>query len=721
MKYLLILSSILFGYQLYASHIVGGEIYYDCLGNDQYEITIKVYRDCNSSGAPFDSPLNMGVFYKATNQRLATYQVSYPGSTNVPVTFNNPCVTPPSNICVEEAIYKKVISLPPNPEGYIVSYERCCRGPGIMNLMFPDDEGLTLSAEIPGTNSGISCNSSPRFQNYPPLLLCNNDDLNFDHSATDPDGDVLEYELCTPFNGGTSANPAPNPPTPPPFNYVAWENGFTETTPFGANGPISIDPNTGLLTASPSLIGKFVVGVCVKEYRNGVLISSTKRDFLFTVFNCDISAAAEIVAQEDMSTFNSQCDGLTIHFENNSFGGTNYLWDFGVPNDPNATSTQFEPTYTFPSEGTYTVTLYLNPGWPCTDSSVQEFTVYEGINVSFEPPESQCFEGHSFNFEGEGDYGTGASFTWEFGNNAIPNQATTENVNGVTYASPGVYPVSYTVNWNTCEETYEDSIKVHVQPEVDFAFEAGLFCAPGQVQFLDSSVADSDLSYSWNFGDGTASSEENPTHVYTSPGVYDVSLEIMSSEGCIDTLFLEKPELIKVYPPPVADFTISPLVLDVFHPDVYISDQSIDSEYHFYQLTPTVDTAQRNLNYQYIEGGYHHVYQVVTNEFGCRDTAHQQIYVEPHTTMYVPTAFTPDNDEYNPVFRPVIYDVTNYKFEVYNRWGNKLFETENTKQGWNGRTQNGEIAPDGVYIWRIKYRNHKETSHEKQGHFTLIR
>lgn len=721
MKYLLILGSILFGFQLYASHIVGGEIYYDCLGNDQYEVTIKVYRDCNSSGAPFDAPLSLGVFYKATNQRFTTYQVNYPGSTNVPVTFNNPCVTPPSNICVEESVYKKVIDLPPNADGYIVSYERCCRGPGIMNLMFPDDEGLTLSAEIPGTNSGISCNSSPRFQNYPPLLLCNNDDLDFDHSATDPDGDVLEYELCTPFNGGTSANPAPNPPTPPPFNYVAWENGFTETTPFGANGPISIDPNTGQLTASPSLIGKFVVGVCVKEYRNGVLIGSTKRDFLFTVFNCDISAAAEIVAQEDMSTFNSQCDGLTIHFENNSFGGTNYLWDFGVPNDPNATSTQFEPTYTFPSEGTYTVTLYLNPGWPCTDSSVQEFTVYEGINVSFEPPESQCFEGHSFNFEGEGDYGTGASFTWEFGNNAVPDQATTENVNGVVYDSPGVYPVSYTVNWNTCEETYEDSIVVHVQPEVDFAFEADLFCAPGQVQFLDSSLADSDLSYSWNFGDGTTSSEENPTHVYTSQGVYDVSLEIISSEGCIDTLFLEKPELIKVYPPPVADFTISPLVLDVFHPDVYISDQSIDSDYHFYQLTPTVDTAQRNLNYQYIEGGYHHVYQVVTNEFGCRDTAHQQIYVEPHTTMYVPTAFTPDNDEYNQFFRPVIYDVTNYKFEVYNRWGNKLFETENTKQGWNGRTQNGEIAPDGVYIWRIKYRNHKETSHEKQGHFTLIR
>lgn len=721
MKHLLVVISFFFSFQLFASHIVGGEMYYDCLGNNQYKVTIKVYRDCNSNGAGFDTPLNLGVFNKATNARIETISVGFPGSTNLPVVFSNECVTPPTNICVQEAIYTKTITLPPTPDGYILAYERCCRGAGIDNLMFPDIEGLTLTSEVPGTNSGIVCNSSPRFQNYPPLLLCNNDVLNFDHSATDPDGDVLQYELCTPFHGGSSANPAPFPPNLPPYNPIFWEVGFNATMPFGANGPISLDINTGQLIAAPDFIGKFVVGVCVKEYRNGVLIGSTKRDFLFTVFNCDITAEAIIVPQEGLSTFNSLCDGLTIQFENLSYGGTNYLWDFGVPTDPNANSTLFSPTYTFPAAGTYDVTLFLNPGWPCSDSTVQQFTVYEGLDLSFVPPDPQCIEGNSFDFQGQGIYDdTVATYEWTFGNNANPNTASTEDVFGVVFGSPGVYPVQYKVNWNTCEDTYIDSVIVHVQPIINFGFVPNLFCAPGTVEFLDSSITTSNTDYFWNFGDGKTSTATNPVHVYNQPGLYDVSLTIQTKEGCIDTLSMNKPQLIQVYPRPFADFTITPPVTNVFETEVFISDQSVDSEEHFYQLTPTVDTSQRDLNYQYIDGGYHTIYQVVTNEFGCKDTAYRQVFVEPQTTMYVPTAFTPDDDAYNGVFLPVILDVKNYRFEIYNRWGNKIFETDNTKEGWDG-TINGNMAPDGVYVWRIKYRNHREIYHEHQGHFSLLR
>lgn len=720
MKHLILITSILFSFQLFASHIVGGEMYYDCLGNNQYKVTIKVYRDCNSDGAAFDNPLYLGIFNKTTNARIETGIVGYPGSQSLSVTFNNPCVTPPDDICVQEAVYIKIITLPPSADGYILSYERCCRGPGIVNLMNPAGEGLTLTTEVPGNANGVSCNSSPRFSNYPPLLVCNNDPLNFDHSATDPDGDDLVYELCTPFNGGSNADPMPYPPNLPPYSLIGWENGFTEITPFGANGPITIDPNTGQLHAAPDLIGKFVVGVCVKEYRNGVLIGSTTRDFLFTVFNCDISAAADIVAQDEMTTYNSECDGLMIQFENNSFGGTNYKWDFGVASDPNSTSTEFEPTYTFPSEGTYEVTLYLNPGWPCSDSSVQIFNVYESMEINFTAPDEQCVNGNSFDFEGEGGYGSAATFLWDFGNNANPSQGTNEDINGIVYDSPGVYPVSYTVNWNTCEETYQDTIIVHVQPIVDFTIIPSLFCAPGTVEFLDSSTTSSNVDYVWDFGDGQSSTQADPIHTYDEPGMYDVSLEIKTKEGCIDTLTITKPNFIKVFPPPIADFSVSPTITNVFETEVIITDESIDSEQHFYQLSPEVDTLQRNLRYHFIEGGNHKMYQVVTNEFGCKDTAYRNVFVEPQTTFYIPTAFTPDNNNFNEVFMPVILDVTNYQFEVYNRWGKKVFETDNTKQGWDGRA-NGKMVPDGVYIWRIKYSNHRNINFEEQGHFNLLR
>jgi gliding motility-associated-like protein len=720
MKHLLFISLLLLPFIGWNSHIVGGEIYYDCLGGNDYRVTIKIYRDCNSTGAQFDSPLPLGVFRNSDNSLFNTYSVNFPGSTVLPVEFNNPCVNPSNNTCIEGAVYQTVISLPSNPEGYKLVYERCCRGPGIVNLANPEDEGLTLTANIPGTNSGITCNSSPRFNSTPPLLLCNNEQLIYNHGATDPDGDDIVYELCTPFHGGSQSNPAPNPPNNPPYNNIVWEAGFNATEPFSATGPINIDANTGLLTTSPNLLGKFVVGVCAKEYRNGNLISTTKSDFIFTVFNCDISLTADIVPQTDLQNFDSYCQGLTIDFENDSYGGSNYFWDFGVSSDPNSTSNSFEPSYTFPYEGSFDVMFVVNPGWPCSDTSISTFQVYESLNVTFDPPPAQCRLNNSFDFEGQGDYESGAVFEWMFANNASPPNANTEDYSGVTFDISGYIPITYNVVWDQCDDSYTDSIFVYREPEVNFGIEPALYCAPFTAEFIDSSLSDAPLNYFWEFGDGNTSIETDPVYVYENPGVYNVSLSISTNEGCTANLTLNKPGLIEVFFSPLADFEVDPQVTDVFNTEITFTDFSIDSYEHFYQLNDSVDTTQRNLSYHFIEGGYHYPYQVVTNEYGCKDTITVEIYVEPKTTLYVPNAFTPNEDGTNEVFRPIVYDVSDYTFEIYNRWGERIYQTNNRKTGWNGRMKN-QNAPDGVYVWRIKFRNHKSIFEEHHGHFTLLR
>ncbi|MEX2485186.1 MAG: PKD domain-containing protein [Brumimicrobium sp.] len=720
MKSLLIILMFLTPLGLLAEHIVGGEISYECLGGNEYRVTIKMYRDCNGPGAQFDNPLSLGIFKNSDNSLFDEKSVSLPGSTQLPVEFNNPCVEPPNNICIQEAIYQTVFTLPPSNEGYKLVYQRCCRGPGIVNLTNPDEEGLTLTADIPGTDSGITCNSSPSFDNNPPLLLCNNDELVFDHSATDPDGDELVYELCTPFHGGSMVNPAPTPPNNPPYNFINWEAGFNENEPFSASGPISIDPNTGLLTASPDLLGKFVVGICVKEYRNGDLISTSRRDFIFTVFNCEISMEAEVVAQEELETFTSHCQGLTIDFENDSYGGTNYFWDFDVDDDSNATSTEFEPSYTFPEPGTYEVMLVVNPDWNCTDTSYQTFQIFEDLEVFFDSPPPQCITDNSFDFEGEGSYDNAATFEWDFGGNANISAPTTEDVNDVEFNTNGYIPVTFIVNWNICEGEHTDSVFVYREPEVNFGIEDELYCAPYKAEFIDSSLSDAPLTYYWEFGDGNTSVESNPSNVYLDPGVYDVSLNIKTNEGCIADLTLDKPNLIEVFPSPVSDFEVDPQETDVFNTEITFTDFSVGSQSHFYQLNDSVDTNVRNLSYHFLEGGYHYPYQVVTNEYGCKDTSTVEIYVEPQTTLYVPNAFTPDNNNRNEVFRPVVFDVSDYQFEIYNRWGERVFETNDRKSGWNGRV-NSEEAPDGIYVYTIKFRNHKSIFEEHRGHFSLLR
>ena len=135
-------------------------------------------------------------------------------------------------------------------------------------------------------NVNVTCvgsfidNSDPTFDNFPPLFICVNQPFTFDHSATDINGDQLVYSLYQPFN-----NTAPTFASgSASFTPVVYTGSYGYTNPLG--GPFSINPTTGILSGTPSTLGQFVVGVVVSEYRNGVLISQTLRDFQFNVLNC---------------------------------------------------------------------------------------------------------------------------------------------------------------------------------------------------------------------------------------------------------------------------------------------------------------------------------------------------------------------------------------------------------------------------------------------------
>src|SRR5690554_4538553 len=107
------------GLPVSATHIVGGEMYYDCLGGNQYRITLKLYRDCGPSAeAPYDNPANISVF-GANNQLLVNLSLPLPPPRNVPFVATNPCFQAPPNVCVEEAIYQTVVTLPVSPSGLL--------------------------------------------------------------------------------------------------------------------------------------------------------------------------------------------------------------------------------------------------------------------------------------------------------------------------------------------------------------------------------------------------------------------------------------------------------------------------------------------------------------------------------------------------------------------------------------------------------------------------
>ncbi|MCB0606685.1 MAG: hypothetical protein KDD12_03155, partial [Lewinella sp.] len=259
----------------FATHIVGGELNYTCLGNNQYEITLVVFRDCynGSPNAYFDDPASIGIFDR-TNKLLQEIRIPLMGDDTLSPVLSNPCLVVPPNVCVHTTTYRTVVNLPPIIGGYQIAYQRCCRNQTLANIIDPLATGATYMVEI-SEKALLECNSNPKFQQWPPIYICANEPISFDQSAIDADGDSIVYRLCTPLTGADQVNPQPQPPNNPPYAPVTWID-----PPYGVsnmlNGspggePLQIDLHTGLLTGLPNTVGQFVVGICVEEYRDGEL------------------------------------------------------------------------------------------------------------------------------------------------------------------------------------------------------------------------------------------------------------------------------------------------------------------------------------------------------------------------------------------------------------------------------------------------------------------
>lgn len=538
-KFVLLLASICaIPAQSTGTHIVGGEIYYTCLGNNNYEISFRMYRDCYNGIPPFDDP---GVLYIYTgNGVLYDSLTASPTVTLIPVVVNAPCLGAPPYVCVERGQYSYLATLPPNPLGYYLTYQRCCRNQTIINLVNPGSQGSTYWQEIPSSNL-VTCNSSPSFNSYPPVAICAGVPLVYDHSAFDPDGDSLVYELCPPYLGGSQGDPLPKPAAPPPYPNVVYSGGYSGAYPITSNPALSIDPATGLLTGTPTQIGQYVVGVCVKEYRNGVFIENHYRDFQFNVVQCTPTVIA--------STPNvNQCDDPKVFFWNNSTGANTYWWDFGDPNITADTSVFYFPNYTYPGPGTYTVTLIVNKGQLCSDTTTATVTILDPWvteDFTFNTP---CL-GSPMQFTDLSQVSTGSivNWHWQFGDGTTSTQKNPSHV----YAGIGPYTVTLNITTSDgCKSTIVKTVNLHPAPAPSFT--ALAVCPGTPMNFLNTTTISSGsiTSWQWNFGDGTGSStQQDPSYTYQNSGTYLVTLTATSSFGCVKTIA----QTVNVHPRPSAN------------------------------------------------------------------------------------------------------------------------------------------------------------------------
>lgn len=251
-----------------ASHISGAEITYNSLGNNVYQINLKLYWDCTDGFDPGD-PQTVNLSSTCGSNLTLSLAQTNPGGTDISQLCSSALstcsggTTPGMNMNE----YSDTITLPPC-DTWTISWNSCCRNQVISNLVTPDNFGMYAEAILNSVTSPT--NNSPYFTSQPLPFLCVNQAICYNFGVVEADGDSLYYSLIDAMDAGAVA--------------LAYNPGYTATAPIPG---ITINPNTGQISFTPTTVGNFVVVVEIAEYTPaGVLIGTVMRDIQFVVFNC---------------------------------------------------------------------------------------------------------------------------------------------------------------------------------------------------------------------------------------------------------------------------------------------------------------------------------------------------------------------------------------------------------------------------------------------------
>jgi gliding motility-associated-like protein len=755
---------------LSAKHIIGGDVFYECVSLDtvrnrvRLHFEFQMYRDnrCSTNGedcayfdgdsratSPNASPgAEFGVYRKNGDRWIFVTKTSpiRPEIIQKVPPNDPPCLIVPPAIDVERGVYQFDFELDIIESNYLIAYQRCCRSESISNLVNPGDFGAVFSVEITPT-ALRTCNNSPVFNEFPPLIVCAGFELEYDNGATDVEGDQVIYEFCTPLSSGgpngaasrTNCNstpvPEPSACTPDGFRFVSFLSPtFTTTAPMGGNPVVSIDRNTGLLSGTPTIVGEHVMAVCANEYRNGVLLSTIRRDFQFIVSICEKAVNADIASDNSLGkNFEIMaCGDFDVQFENRSTRAQDivaYRWEFDLGNSL-LVSTDKDPLITFPALGVYDAKMILNPGIPnCTDSAFVTIKVLPGLEADYTLAYDTCVAGPV-------DF-TDLSKT--DGNNIIVSRlwdwddGNSEDVRTITrprhlYQAPGTFQVTLTITDNNgcVEESRKELVYAPAPNTIIVEPSRFIGCEPAEVFFNNLTFPiNDDYDITWNFGDGSDGDNQfeiSPTHIYEEDGIYSVTVDIVSPLGCeVSRTF---PNWISVQKGPDAEFSSTPERTTIDMSTVAFSNSTTGAIAYYWEFGDGNISFDVNPTHTYRDTGIQNVILLATSSNGCTDTISKIIDIIPVADITFPNAFTPNGDGRNDEFRGVgsVNLVNDYNLTIYDRWGKIVFKSTDPLEGWNGQLNNtGAMLPLGVYMFRSTWKVPRGEENFAEGPATLVR
>ncbi|HLP54283.1 MAG TPA: PKD domain-containing protein [Fluviicola sp.] len=301
--------------------------------------------------------------------------------------------------------------------------------------------------------------------------------------------------------------------------------------------------------------------------------------------------------------------------------------------------------------------------------------------------------------------------------------------NGVTDNTPftPAATTTYTVTGtdaNGCIATDQVTVTVNPGLIVNVTPSVTSGCAPLEVTF-DNTTANS-VNCTWEFSNGVnINGCGDQTVTFNSPGCYDLIFTATSASGCTGTATYT--DIVCVTAPPVASFSPTPNLLTLDNTiSTMLNNSTGGSTYSWDFGDGTSGSTLTSPVHTFPDGGpgSYTITLTVTNADGCQDIATGTVIIEEELIYFVPNAFTPDGDEFNQTFVPVFtsgFDPYDFNFQVFNRWGEVMFESNNHEIGWDG-TYHGTLVQEGVYTWRIEFKTSKNDERKTiHGHLNVLK
>lgn len=476
---------------------------------------------------------------------------------------------------------------------------------------------------------------------------------------------------------------------------------------------IKWDPSTHILSA----------------YFDGVFRLSTQTDLTATIFGnnpvvywgfsgstggfnnlqkfCTPLSSGEVTGLTD----STMCVENGVSFKDSSLSFTTiqgYYWNFG---DGTFSDVENPPPHFFPQPGTYTVTHSITAEDNCTSTPVTKL-----ITITNNPTLSLSIFDTCQGFSPKIDVNT------SFNNNDIIQW--NWNLDGVDSSSlqnpdfskllEGNHSIELNVTSNIGCKTNNSTADFKIDPVPAITFNAANGCVNIPILFSaqQTDILTTVTNWQWNFGDNDSSNQKNTQHVFSTEGNYDVQLTAESTNGC-STTFSQNVLADEAHANAGTDTIVLANTFFQLH-------GSGGTDYTWSPATGLSDPNIPNPTGN-VTDDIRYLLTVETPE-GCTDTASVKVTVFKGSAVYVPTAFTPNNDGLNDIIKPYLVGIKTLDyFTIYNRWGQKVFSTNEMNTGWDGNFNGKMSGANSVFIWVLQAEDVVGKVYKLRGTFILLK